>query len=221
MTLVSLASGERNEAVKTAHQRESALTTMLDNLMAEIAEQRQKYADLKTENELLAKEVERLSTKNDVKIATAKDFSQEISVHQHDAIQQGSAAIKCPKVNMLQGYEMAKKAKGVDCGEWVEFASGVEKKECPSIQCDLKPKPRTSKPVRPGYEGGKASYDCCGLKSGAEERSIWDIKMPVDPSLGCRSGTETLKGYLKDPCITKCDEVTETRQDDICKLATR
>jgi len=61
MTLVSMASGERNEALNAALQMESATRTLVDNLIAELSELRRENADITMKAELLANEVTRLS----------------------------------------------------------------------------------------------------------------------------------------------------------------
>lgn len=112
LTLVLLASSERNEAVKTARQMESATRTLVDNLIAELSELRRKNADITMKAELLAKEVTLLSKEKE-EVEQASDLVQETDVHQHEVkehafsgaedvnIKQHKAGMNCRTYNKL------------------------------------------------------------------------------------------------------------------------
>jgi len=226
MACVPLTMGERNEAVKTAIKMESATKTLVDNLIAELAQLRRENAEMTMKAELLANEVRRLSPR-------APEDQGEVQVHKHGesvaSLEEGKEEAKVEtlaKTSLETSDESTKKVedeknlvKGcpsytalvnprttgayvfygnnqLGCLGMQLWADGTEERTCPYYEMS----------VPSGvHDGDVEVWRCCGLTTAGKD-TAFNTANAVKKQNNCfepNGSPKNFAGHQNEPCAQR------------------
>jgi len=227
MACVPLTMGERNEAVKTAIKMESATKTLVDNLIAELAQLRRENAEMTMKAELLANEVRRLSPrapedqgeiqvhkhgesvasleegKEEAKVETLAKTSLETSDESTNKVEDGKDLVKgCPVYTQLTGVSRLSAYIYANGGNGPLGCIGMQYFAEGSQQLTC---PYNEMDVDSGVHDGKVKFwKCCGITN-AREETVWSKQGATQAPGGqqnCLQPQGSLQGHIYSPCAT-------------------